>query len=278
VAYRLILKEAANNGLHALGMSIPNSGTVYSMCLGSESDCIDDVRLEVLTGEDVSDEVDVDRANCIENRLAKALAFLQANHPEDDWGQFVSSDGEIQWSLLRLAGHSQGGGTAGHIAKLHEVDRVTFFSAPSERRSDFTAAWISASGPTDSGRFFGFAHSRDTVIPWVTIEQNWTTVRMDGDGDSVNVDSRDAARGDRAARRGDATRCVASTRATRDLLTTRRRGTPGTRRSPPGPSGRPPSSPSVRAQAALVSRPSGASARARADMRGWLTIEASTFS
>jgi hypothetical protein len=57
-------------------------------------DCAINARREILDGGDESPVVDVDRANSIENRLDKLLAYLMTTRPaEEGWAQLVNDRG-----------------------------------------------------------------------------------------------------------------------------------------------------------------------------------------
>lgn len=190
--YQLFLQAAANNGFHTIGLAYDNSTTVEMLCSDSnDPNCHGTVREEILTGQDVSPAVSVDLANSIDNRLTKALLYLAQQHPADGWGQYLDANGNLQWNMIRISGHSQGGGEACYIAKKRLVDRVCFFSSPGDfdHVQNKVAAWVLAPGATPAGSFYGFAHERDGVIPLTTIQMEWPALQMDELGTYVNVDN-----------------------------------------------------------------------------------------
>ncbi|GEM_PF-2584136 len=192
LVYRFIVQAAANNGFHAIGLAYENATAVGDLCAGStDPDCAGKVREERFSGQDTSTLVSVDAANGIQNRLAKALVYLAQQHPQDGWGQYLDSGGNVLWDRVRVSGHSQGGGAAGYIAKQKLVDRVCFFSSPSDVDDvqNKLAAWVLAPGVTPAARHFGFSHQRDGMIPWALIQQQWAAFGMDSFGAFVNVDS-----------------------------------------------------------------------------------------
>lgn len=190
--YKLIVQAAANNGFHSIGLAFENDISVGDLCSGSsDHNCAGEVREERFSGQDVSTLVAVSPANGIQNRLTKALAYLAQQHPQDGWGQFLDNSGNVQWNLVRVSGHSQGGGEAGYIGKQKLVDQVCFFSSPADidNVQHTLAAWVTASGVTPAARYFGFSHQRDGQIPWALIQQEWPAFGMDAFGTYVNVDS-----------------------------------------------------------------------------------------
>lgn len=187
--YLLIIRAAANNGYHAVGLAYPNARTVGHLCSGTNIECPGNLHEESLTGQDAAAEIDVSPADSIENRLIKLLSYLDDRHPGDGWEQFLGSKGTIAWDAIRVAGHSQGGATAGYISKKFGVDRAVFFSSPYDLVGNETAAWVLSAGATDTERYFGFSHLQDSVVPWNAIERNWTALGMDQFGGAVDVDS-----------------------------------------------------------------------------------------
>jgi hypothetical protein len=190
--YQLVVQAAANNGFHAIGLAYDNPVSVVDLCSGStDTDCAGKVREERFSGQDVSPLVSVTAANGIQNRLTKMLVYLAQQNPQDNWGQFLDDDGNIQWQRVRLSGHSQGGGMAGYISKQKLVERVCFFSSPGDIDDVLheLAAWVTAFGLTPAARYFGFSHQRDGQLPWTLIEKQWTALGMDSFGAFVDVDT-----------------------------------------------------------------------------------------
>lgn len=190
--YKLIVQAAANNGFHAIGLAFENDVSVGDLCSGSpDHDCAGKVREERFSGQDASTLVSVNPANGIQNRLNKAIAYLAQQHPQDGWGQFLDSGGNVQWNLVRVSGHSQGGGAAGYIGKQRLVDHVCFFSSPADidNVQQTLATWVTAAGVTPAARYYGFGHRRDGMIPWSLIQLEWPAFGMDAFGTFVDVDT-----------------------------------------------------------------------------------------
>ncbi len=184
----LITQQAAKLGYHAINLNYPNSWTVGSLCKTSrDPNCTGNVRQEIIQGQDTSPEIEVNRANSIENRLVKLLQYLSQTYPEQGWSQYLDGD-LVRWNLLVVAGHSQGGGHAAMIGKLHQVERVVMFGAPADisRRLRALAPWLSEPGATASERYFGFAHAQDPGIK--RIVKAWEALGLTSYGAMVNVD------------------------------------------------------------------------------------------
>jgi hypothetical protein len=192
LVYRMIVQAAANNGFHAIGLAYENDTAVGDLCSGSnDHDCAGKVREERLSGQDTSPLVSVNPANGVQNRLAKAIHYLSQQHPQDGWGQYLDGNGNVLWEMVRVSGHSQGGGQAGYIGKQRLVDHVCFFSSPADidNVQMTLATWVTAPGITPAARYFGFSHRRDGSIPWSLIQLQWPAFGMDVYGTFIDVDS-----------------------------------------------------------------------------------------
>jgi cyclophilin family peptidyl-prolyl cis-trans isomerase len=190
--YRLILRAGAARGYHAIGLNYPNEEAIGSLCNDdADVDCHGKAREEVVTGVNLSTKVDVNRANSIVNRLLKLLTYLDARFPTEGWGQFIVA-GQPAWQKITMAGHSQGGGHAALMAKLYTMDRAVFFSAPADWRNQGQqpATWVTARPNTTSvARQYGFAHLRDTLVPYNTrIVPIWEAIGLGAFGAAVSVD------------------------------------------------------------------------------------------
>jgi len=180
--------EAAKLGYHVIGLSYPNNPGLVSFC-GPSADpntCYETTRIEVITGEPVSDFVTISVANSIDNRLAKLLQWLAANRPGEGWQSFLSQ-GAPKWRHIVVAGHSQGAGHAVMIAKLRLVSRVVMLSGVTDAINGAAAAWVEVVA-TPPDRFFGLVHLQDNQFrPGVL--SNWTALGMDVFGPAVAPDA-----------------------------------------------------------------------------------------
>jgi hypothetical protein len=188
--YREILKHAANIGFHSIGLTYPNSEAINDICLTSvDTTCHSRARLEIFDGIDRHADVNVDENNCIEKRTLKLLTYLSNTYPNENWGQYLNGN-EIQWEKIIVSGFSQGGGHAGIISKIKQVERVVMFAAmdwiPLLNRN---ADWISWSGPTSESRYYGFTHQNDEKIDFNKIQITWDNYGMNNFGSLVLVDT-----------------------------------------------------------------------------------------
>ncbi len=178
--YRRIMQTAAEIGYHALGLAYVNDLSInFDICDGQpDPACEENARLEIIEGFDYSPHIAVNRANSIENRLIKLLQYLHQQYPGEGWNTFL--DGEaIRWDLIAFAGHSQGGGHAALVGKIHSVHRVGMFS------STEPAAWTTEPSLTPSDRCFGFAHTLEDNYNGITF--SWANLGVPGALTSVDA-------------------------------------------------------------------------------------------
>jgi len=189
--YRLVLRAGASRGFHALGLNYPNPLPVGILCINQDENCFWNVRREIITGVDHSDLVDVDEANAIAGRLADTIDYLHREDPDEGWDQFLDN-GAVDWSKVVVAGHSQGGGHAGIMAKLYSMSRVVYFASPADwdSQSDAPAEWTSRPNETPASRQFGFTHVDDTLVPYNQLLAIWDSMGLAGT--PVSIDSTSA--------------------------------------------------------------------------------------
>jgi hypothetical protein len=189
LATRLITQQAAANGFHAINLRYPNDLLLLDVC-PPDGDCWEKLRLATIYGGE-TDKLVVTRANSIENRLVKVLAFLDSQHPEEGWSRYLKDDSP-KWSEIIMAGWSQGGGNAALIARDHKVARVIMLEAPVDRTQVTPPAdpapWLSDPHVTPVKRYFGLAHIR-SVNTLAFFESAWHLLGMDRFGPTVDVDT-----------------------------------------------------------------------------------------
>jgi pimeloyl-ACP methyl ester carboxylesterase len=170
--YKTFLRLAGTRGYHAIGIAYPNAEAVNDLCAANPSPtCHEDVRVEVITGAPRSALVNVNLANSIDNRLREVLLWLDRSFPGEGWSAFLSNV-EPRWDRVIVAGHSQGGGHAGMIARLRLVDRAVLFS------STEPAPWTTASFVTPTSQLYGFVHRSEGGYTGIT--SSWRLMRFSG--------------------------------------------------------------------------------------------------
>jgi hypothetical protein len=169
--YTFILRAGATRGFHAIGLNYENQTAMGSLCQTSlVSDCYWNARNVVVFGGGlpVTGQSPVSSADSIVNRLNKLLVWLKANNPAENWGQFLTADNTVDWSKVVLAGHSQGGGHVGVLAKTVSLSRAIYFSSPEDWNNvtDQPANWTAVrANVTSAALQYGFGADSDTLVP-----------------------------------------------------------------------------------------------------------------
>src|SRR5262249_27431189 len=70
-----------------------------------------------------------------------ALRALVSLDPAGGWDAFLDGD-TVRWEKVIATGHSQGGGHAALLGKLHPLDRFVALSAPCDSVAGAAASWL----------------------------------------------------------------------------------------------------------------------------------------
>lgn len=193
--YQQINNTAADLGFHAVTLTYPSELSVNDLCSQTtDLDCYGKIRLEIKDGVDRTNLISVSRANSIENRLIKLLIYLRNSAPDENWGQFLVNDNQVNWSKIVTAGHSQGGGHAAIIGRYHSLPRVLMFAAMDINPPTVSIAnWIAQPNTTPNAtapdKFFGFSHQRDEQVNFTLLSTRvWRAFGMHNYGAVVNID------------------------------------------------------------------------------------------
>ena len=178
-----LVKTAAEEGFHAVGVTYPCDWSPFISCQGSgDPDCPEKLRRETIEGSDYSTLVSISRPNSLENRLIKLLAHLDAAHPGEGWSQFAPK-GQIQWGSIVVWGHSMGGGNVGILARHHPLARVCMSAPAADGGQGSPAAWW-ASHVTPATSYYGFCHTQDQLSTKVYF---WNALGMGAFGPVIDV-------------------------------------------------------------------------------------------
>ena len=190
--YTNIVATAASLGFHSIGLMYANGVTVNSLCdEESNSACFEQIRLDIIQGgTNAEPDFSVSRVDSIENRLTRIIQYLDGKYPAENWGQYLDAQTNIVWPQIVIAGHSQGAGHAGLIAKLFPVVRSLMFADtdwwfPGNRPAD----WISAPGVTSNELYFGFVHVQDPLVLYSWEIPTWDDYGMSQFGVPLLVES-----------------------------------------------------------------------------------------
>ncbi|MBL8994012.1 MAG: hypothetical protein JNM63_11775 [Spirochaetia bacterium] len=181
VAHQWFGKTCAELGFHAIGLMYPNGTTVGQLAANnSDLNAFESIRMEIIEGRDLGPLVEVNAANSITNRLVKLLVHLAAREPGKGWDQYLDASKNPVWSNIIFSGHSQGGGHAAMIAKIHTVKRALLFAAPKDYAMTISAPAIwytNGSFQTPRSELYGFNHTADDLGRQ---KQIWTNLGMSG--------------------------------------------------------------------------------------------------
>lgn len=186
--YTEILKNATAAGFHSIGLMYPNGSDMYIASSASlDNTQFSKCRLEIFNGSNQTNGVTVDADNCINTRLIKLLQYLQAQHPEQNWQQFLSGT-NVAWNKVTVAGHSQGGGHAWYISKIALVDRaISFSSLDWNSLLNQSAGWIAQPGTTPVSKVYSFNSTKDQLFTYNNVQTQWADFGLAGP--AVNIDS-----------------------------------------------------------------------------------------
>ena len=158
--------HAANtDGFHVISVSYPDSPTIATACSGRESACFLEVR---------NSRLSVGMA-----RLRELMKELCSNRTSaDGWAQYCAPGGELAWSKIVVAGHSQGSGMAVLLSKKHAVAGVVQLAGVVDTYDSRPAPWVTESGITTAGKLYGLGNVHGFACEaWRT---NWAALNMSG--------------------------------------------------------------------------------------------------
>ncbi len=194
--YCLFPQDAASLGFHALGLMYPNTNAINILCAQNaplDPNAAGNARLDVIKGTNIVSWLSVDSTNCIQNRLLKALQYLNTTYPTQGWGQYYSGS-TVLWSKLIVSGHSQGGGMAAMLAKTNVTDRCIVFSD-----MDWWAVgnkpykWMFTTPQTPVNNWYLFAHERDELLNFTNMQTCAAALDVSRYGAYVQVETSTSA-------------------------------------------------------------------------------------
>lgn len=152
---------AAQAGYQVINLMYPNATAAMTVRFSPDENAFANFRWEIIEGRDLTPNIDVDRANSIENRLIKLLVYLNKTRSSEKWGEYLKGS-ELDLSKITLSGASQGAGHAALIATRYKVRRVIAFGGPKDYReaAKKPAAWYTPC-VTPADRFYTFNHKQD---------------------------------------------------------------------------------------------------------------------
>ena len=183
-------QTAADLGYDVLALAYPTDIPATKVRGSTDLEAFEKFRREIIEGKDLSPDIEVSRVDSIENRLIKALQFLDRTRPGESWKQYLTEKGEIRWENIVPTGHSQGGGHAWLLGILHKCERVVVTGAPKDfsRATNSPAAWYRKPA-TPVSLFFAFNHELDRQgCDYDQQILNLKAIGLDKYGSAVKVD------------------------------------------------------------------------------------------
>ena len=189
-AYRKIIQTAAENGYYSFGLHYDNSLSSAGICNNTNDEsCVENALREYFEGMDYSTEVNVSFPNSFINRITKMILYLDSQNPSENWNQFLTTNNQINWSLISLAGHSMGSRHAFYISKQVSLYKAGLFSGPNGfvlANGNFPS-WVSAVGATAIEDITGFSNVNDNVAEWNYVQNIWEISGIQGT--ALNIDN-----------------------------------------------------------------------------------------
>ena len=176
-----MLNYISSRGYRAIGLSFVTLPSISQVCpRDPDPDCAADFREMRTYGTGDFTKRKNSYADSIVGRLVDLLKHLDAEHPEENWAQYLNGD-QPRWDRLVLTGQSQGGGMAAFIAKEHLVHRVVMFSPGWDitGKPARLASWWSDPSVTPLDRYYGGFHKKEKTAR--LLDQVYSALRVPED-------------------------------------------------------------------------------------------------
>jgi hypothetical protein len=122
------------------------------------------------TKEDAFASITLTPADGVAQRTQKALEYLHATYPDEDWGYYLQADGSVRWSDVIFTGVSHGASNSARFASLVRASRVVAVAGPRDNlcaRADLNdcggevATWYSEVSKTPADRYYTVTGTQD---------------------------------------------------------------------------------------------------------------------
>jgi hypothetical protein len=160
-----LLQTIAGQGYRVIGLSYDDEPSLSQVCPRQPDPACSARFRDMRTFGRGPAPVDNPPAEAIDARLTALLKYLAREHPNENWAEYLTSDGQPQWSKILVSGLSQGAGMAAFIAKSHAVYRVVLFSSPWDitGRDRHPAPWLSQPSATPPERWWAERHAKENT-------------------------------------------------------------------------------------------------------------------
>ena len=123
--------RAAGLGYHVIVLAYPNETSASACSNDDNPNTFEQFRATIIQGGH-SKYISVPKSQCIEQRLLKLLQYNAKIRSDENWGQFLNTDGSIKWDSIALGGQGEGAGNAILMAMKYSVARVICLEAPKD--------------------------------------------------------------------------------------------------------------------------------------------------
>ncbi|MEL6328248.1 MAG: GC-type dockerin domain-anchored protein [Planctomycetota bacterium] len=187
--YERLAETAAELGYDVAGLVYDNWPPVNALTLNdSDPDLPEAIRRERLFGEDATEQIDVNVANSITNRLIRLLEQQDELFPAEGWGDYVRPGGGLDWSRIVFGGHSQGAGHSTFLTKVRPTAGNLIFAGPGDFVSGLgTAPWVVQPSLVPVEQIFALTHIDDPTSAGFFLNQR--LIGLDRFGQLQNVDN-----------------------------------------------------------------------------------------
>lgn len=184
-----LFERLSGYGLHSIQVHYANKWFgKWNAEADKDPNGLGNIRLEAATGEDVSPLVAIPKPDSIMERTRHFLLWLDQEHPEENWKQFLTNDKQgVVWDRVILSGISHGSTTAARFALHQKVARVVMFSGPRDNNQQ----WQALPSATPKDRFFAFTHTLDMGWEKDHYPRSWKMLGLGEFGPYVDVDKQE---------------------------------------------------------------------------------------
>lgn len=162
---------AASQGYRVIALMYNSLPATAEVCQRNpDTTCSQNFRNRRAFGDTASTEIDDTPAESVTARLSALLKYLNAQHPQDGWSQYLLADDSPNWPHIVIAGHSQGAGLAAFIAKKQKVARVVLFSdwdVYVANGHHHPVPWLAWKSATPADRWWALYHQQEPMAKYI---------------------------------------------------------------------------------------------------------------
>jgi hypothetical protein len=185
-----VLAWAAFAGYRTVALGWQNEPLVNN-CV--DSACYDEVRWEMLYGEDTSPYLEIWPSDSVIGRIDTLFAHLVAAYPTEGWDRYWDPVDGLRWERVVVFGWSDGCNEAAYLGRFHPSRSQVLVSGPADLTSDNQGAdWISEPRAVETCRQWGMYHRQEPGSGYDTGGPDLLSMslaRLGIEGSPVDVDT-----------------------------------------------------------------------------------------